>query len=189
MNTNWGYEVENLPLIISVSEMRTIAPSLSATNEQLAAVLSKVSEAVRDFCGWHVAPSLECKYTGTGEGRLLMLPAMGVTGVSSLKVSGEDIAAFEWSASGMIRLTDSLFPDSWRSVEAVYTAGFAGGAVAQVAAQIALNALVASPGVREEHAGQVGITYNATGSGISGGVSILGRDRELLAPYKLARAW
>ena len=189
MKTNWGYEVEVLPSLISVTDLRTIAPTLSATNEQLHAVLAKVSAAVRDFCGWHVAPSLECTYTGQGEGRLLLLPGMGITEVSSLKVNGASVTAYEWTAAGMVRLTDGAFPDSWRSVECVYTAGFTADAVAQVVAQIALNALVASPGVREEHAGQVGITYNSTGSGISGGVSILGRDRELLAPYKLARAW
>ncbi len=189
IQTNWGYSVASLPTLISVADLQTLCPTLSATTGQLEAVLQKVSAAVRDWCGWHVAPSLECTYTGTGEGRLLMLPAMGVTGVSSLKVGSEAVTAYEWTAAGMVRLTEGAFPESWRSVECVYTAGFMADAVAQVVAQIALNALVAAPGVREEHAGQVGITYNATGSGISGGVSILGRDRELLAPYKLARAW
>ena len=188
MNTNWGYTVEALPPIIGVQELRAIAPNLSATDARLSEVLNSVSAAVRDFCGWHVAPSLECTYTGHGEGPLLMLPAMGVTAVTSLKVLGEEVTGYEWTAAGMVRLRGG-FPCSWRSAVCTYTAGFSTTAVGQVVAQIALNALVASPGVREEHAGQVGITYNATGSGISGGVSILGRDRELLAPYKLARAW
>lgn len=188
MRTNWSYEVEALPPIISVQELRAIAPTLSATDAQLQAVLDGVSAAVRDWCGWHVAPRLECTYTGQGEGRLLMLPAMGVSDVKSLKVRGEAVDGFEWTAAGMVR-ADRPFPDEWRSVVCVYEAGFDAAAVGQVAAQIAMNALTAAPGVREEHAGQVGITYNSTGSGISGGVSILGRDRDLLAPYRLARAW
>lgn len=191
--TDWGYSVEgeSLPLLISVSDFRVLVPGLSATDAQLSAVLAGVSAAVRNHCGWHVAPALACTYVGNGEGRLLMLPAMGVSSVTSLEVCGGEVdsARYEWTAAGMVRLLGDVFPDAWRSVECKYTAGFTSTAIGQVVAQIASNALVAAPGVREEHAGQVGITYNQTGSGISGGVSLLARDVEMLAPYKLARAW
>ena len=174
-----------------MADFRALVPNLSADDEQLEAVLGGVSAAIRNWCGWHVAPSLSCTFVGHGEGRLLMLPAMGVTKVDSLKIGGStvDAASYEWTAAGMVRLCGDAFPDAWRSVECAYDAGFTAAAIGQVVAQVASNALVAAPGVREEHAGQVGITYNQTGSGISGGVSILGRDAELLAPYKLARAW
>ncbi len=188
LNTPWGYSVDELPAILSPQELRALMPTLSSTDDTLAAVLDGVSSAVRDYCGWHVSPVLECTYINNGDGPLLMLPAMGVQSVKSLEVDGIE-PEFEWDASGMVRLKGGSFPCGWRNVTAVYTAGFASASVAQVVAQIAANMLTASPGVREEHAGQVGITYNQTGSGITGGVSILGRDRELLAPYKLARAW
>jgi len=186
--TNWGYYVESLPPIMEADELRTFA-NLSATDERLTAILDSVSYAVRDYCGWHVTPELECTYIGQGEGNLLMLPCMGVTGIVSLTVNGSAVTEYEWTRAGMVRLKSGAFPDSWRSVTCVFTAGYTSTAVAQTVAQIALNALVAAPGVREEHAGEVGITYNQTGSGISGGVSILGRDKEILAPYRKARAW
>lgn len=190
VQTPWSYTVEELPPLITVEDFRTIAPNLSATDAQVTQVLDSVSQAIRDICGWHVGPSLECTYTGEGEGRLLMLPAMGVTAVSSLVVGGVEMepADFEWTAAGMVRLKGACFPDEWRSVECTYTAGFSTDSLAQIAAQIASNSIVASPGVREEHAGSVGITYNETGAGITGGVSILPRDSALLAPYRLARA-
>lgn len=188
MVTNWGYEVKNLPPIISANEFSAANPGLSSSTGRIQAVLGDVSAAVRDYCGWHVAPNLQCKLIGNGEGHLLMLPAMGVTSVESLTIDGVEVEAFEWTAAGMVRIS-RCFPKKWRSVECVYNAGFASAAVGSVVAQVAANMLVASPGVAEEHVGSAGITYNRTGNGITGGVSLLERDRELLAPYKLARAW
>ena len=188
VETDWGYSVETLPSLISVQQLRELY-SLSSTDAQLQTVLDAVSSAIRDFCGWHVAPSLSCTFKGHGDGRLLMLPAMGVTAGSSLKVGGTPVTAYEWTSAGMVRLTDGAFPDAWRSVECTYVAGFSAQSVGQVAAQVAANALVAAPGVSAERAGDVSITYNQTGVGITGGVSLLQRDRDALAPYRLARAW
>ena len=188
-NTPWGYTVDTLPPILSVSDFCTLYPSMSSTSDTIAAVLDAVSASVRDYCGWHVSPSLECTFTGDGEGNILMLPAMAVTAVTSLEIEGESVDEFEWRSSGMVRLKGRAFPDSWRSVECVYTAGIDDASIAQIVGQIAANALVASPGVADEKAGNVSITYNRTGDGITGGVSLLSRDRDQLAPYKLARAW
>ena len=193
--TPWDYTVDidegtSLPPLITATELRTLMPRLSSTDERLDAVLDNVSAAVRDYCGWHISPSLTCSFTGEGEGSLLMLPSMGVTAVNSLVMDGREISASDywWKSSGMVKLKWCKFNLGWRNVECEYVAGFNAQAVAQAVAQIAANALVASPGVREEHAGSVGVTYNQTGSGITGGVSILARDMELLAPYKLTRA-
>lgn len=191
--TQWGYAIEGgpIPPIIDVAYFRDLCPDLSSTDAQINEVLDSVSSAIRDYCGWHVAPNIECTYTGEGDGRLLVLPSMGVTSVDSLKINGVEIESggYEWSAAGMVRMKSMLFPDSWRSVVCVYEAGFDAGAIGQVAAQIASNALVAAPGVANERAGNVSITYNQTGAGITGGVSLLPRDCAILAPYKLARAW
>lgn len=189
MQTPWGYEVEGLDSLISVQEFRALFPTMSSTDAQIQAVLDAVSAAIRDFCGWHVSPVIECTYTGRGNGDLLMLPSMCVQSVESLTVSGEETTEYEWTDAGMVRLTNNRFPDSWRSVVCTYTAGVSSASVAQVAAQIAAKSLAAAPGVSSERAGDVSITYNATGTGITGGVSLLARDYALLYPYKLARSW
>lgn len=194
IQTNWGYTVElaqgatSVPSIISVADFKKLCPGLSSTDTEIQAALDVVSAAIRDYCGWHVAPNLQCTFTGEGEGRLLVLPAMGVTAVSSLEVEGAAVDSYEWTAAGMLRLVSSTFPDKWRSIECVYNAGFDAGAIGQVVAQIASNALAAAPGVASERAGNVSITFNQTGTGITGGVSLLPRDYALLAPYKLVRA-
>lgn len=190
VQTPWGYTVASLSSIMTVEQFKALCPGLSSTDEQIQAVLDSVSSAIRDYCGWHVGPSLQCTFTGNGEGRLLMLPAMGMTAVESLEIGGTDVASteYEWTAAGMVRLKGCAFPDAWRSVVCVYTAGFSAESIGQVVAQIASNALAAAPGVSSERAGNVSITYNQTGSGITGGVSLLPRDYALLAPYRLARA-
>lgn len=188
VQTPWGYTVESLSSMITVAQFKSLCPGMSSTDTEIQAALDTVSAAIRDWCGWHVSPSLECTFTGEGEGRLLVLPGMGVTAVDSLTINGEALTGYEWTAAGMVRLKSGVFPDIWRSVECVYTAGFTAGAIGQVVAQIASNALAAAPGVANERAGNVSITYNQTGAGITGGVSLLPRDYAILAPYKLARA-
>ena len=189
VQTPWGYSVDYIEPMISVEDFNMLCPGMSSTDAQVKSVLESVSAAVRDYCGWHVAPSLECDFIGTGDGNILMLPAMGITEVSSLTIDGVEQADFEWTNAGMVRLKCAKFPDKWRSVECIYTAGFGVGAIGQVIAQIASNALAAAPGVSSERAGNVSITYNQTGAGVTGGVSLLPRDYELLTAYRLARAW
>ena len=179
---------EGLDTLLSVEDFRMLCPNLSATDEQVAMVLESVSAAIRAWCGWHVAPLTKCQYTGNGSGKLLMLPAMGVQSVESFKVLGNDVP-YEWHEDGMTRLKSGEFPTDWQSVTCDFTAGFTGQDVGQAVAQIVSNAIVAAPGVSSEHAGNVSISYNKTGDGITGGVSLLARDYGLLAPYRLYRAW
>lgn len=192
MKTPWDYEITNtsLPPIIDASEFDAITGGvMSSTTEQKTKKLEGVSSAIRDFCGWHVSPSRTCVFVGTGEGKMLVLPAMFVSSIEYVRIDGED-AEFEWQSNGLVRLKSGRFPDSWRSVECRYTAGVDSSSVlGEIVAQIAGNALAAAPGIAEEHAGSVGATYNKTGDGITGGVSLLTRDKALLAPYKLVRAW
>lgn len=192
MRTNWRYEItaDELPALMTVEEFKTATGgALASTDAQISWALAAVSQVVRDFCGWHVAPVLECSFTGTGEGRFLKLPAMGVAAVSAVTVNGTalDASAFEWADAGLVRLRCGCFPRAWRAVTVDFTAGYTcAGALGAVVVQMASNALAAAPGVREEHAGQVGISYNQTASGVSGGVRLLETDKALLDPYRIS---
>lgn len=193
-NTPWGYEIDGeLPPLIDTAEFSTITGGVfSSSSERVAVMLQAVSAAIRDYCGWHIAPALPCSYLGNADGHLLVLPAMGVTDVSAVSVErgGEFVPLdnYEWTSAGMVRLRCGVFPDTWRGVRCEYVAGFDSASLGVVVAQIAGNALAASPGVADERAGNVSITYNRTGDGVTGGVSLLPRDMALLAPYRLARA-
>lgn len=193
--TPWGYTVEvagdAIPPILSVEEFRTLTGGrLSSTDEAIEAKIAAVSAAVRSHCGWHVAPALECSCELDGGGSTLWLPCMGVSSVSSVEVAGEACEGFQWAPRGELRLPTRT-PDALRCVAVAYVAGFDPAAVpdlAQVVAQVAANDLCAAPGLREEHTGSVGATYNMTESGVSGGVRLLASDRLALTPWRIENA-
>lgn len=194
VQTSWGYSVDieggSIPAILTYDEFQELGGSaLSSSQARQEAVLAAVSSAVRNWCGWHVAPSLTCRIVTDGAGRQLQLPLMGVTSVTSLTVCGDAVTDYEWRSSGHLRLRCGWFPDAWRSVEVVCRAGYnADTALGQIVAQLAINELAATAGIREEHAGQVGASYNQTDAGVSGGVRLLASDKEMLAPYVLRQA-
>lgn len=187
---SWGYDLADgtaLPSIITPAQFALLTQGrMSSTTEQVQAMLDAVSAAVRGYARWHVAPALPCVWVGDAPDGICHVPAMGVSTVTSVTVDGRDLGPgeYEWSRSGLVRLRSRA--PRWGGVEVEFTAGFEdvddlGGVVAQIAA----NALAASPGVREEHAGQVGITYNQTANGVSGGVRLLDSDRMLLDRWRI----
>lgn len=181
--TPWGYEVEGaLPPLMTAAEFSTATGGqLSATTETVEWALAAYSAAIRAHCGWHVAPSLACVATLDG-GRVLRLPAMAVSGVSSVTVGTleADPSSYEWSASGLVRLVRpcAAARAGWRSVRVAYTAGL-DSAYDLSATLVALVSefLVAHPGISSQTAGgtQVGYSVNV-------GVRSHGAE---LAPYRL----
>lgn len=194
IRTNWGYDIdadELPPLIDAASFVAMNGAAFAITDDRIEATIASVSAAVRNACGWHIAPSLPCSCDTHAEGRAFSLPAMGVSSVDAIEVHGEAIDAdtYEWRRDGMVRRVPPFrWPHAWRSIHVEFTAGYDATASADLAAvvsQIAANQLAAAPGVRREQAGGVSIDYNSNGSGGAGGVSLLDRDIALLAPYML----
>ena len=189
---SWGYELAegaSLPSIITTEQFALLTQNrMSSTPQQVQAMLDATSASIRGFCGWHLAPSVACVWRGDAPTGICQLPVMGMTAVTSVKIGGEalDPTAYEWSTSGLVRLSRPVH--RWGGVTVEFTAGYDDSAdIGAVVAQIAANALVASPGVREEHAGQVGISYNQTAAGVSGGIALLDRDRMLLDRWRIRR--
>lgn len=194
--TPWGYMSENVPDIITPQDVEdTTCGRIKADDPRLASTIASVSAAIRDYCRWHVSPSLECEWVGDSHGDVIILPARIVTAVSSVidnvtiagEVSGDTVDAswYRWYPDGRVYIS----PRRCRHgiVGVTYTAGIdaSSTSLVSIASQIAANALVATAGVQREQAGQVSITYNAVASGVSGGIALLERDRMLLEPYRL----
>ena len=186
-----GYEVlGDLPPIIDYGKFTELTQGkLASTREQAEAMLEAVSSTVRGYCGWHMAPVVRCRWTGQPENGLVKLPCMLVRSIDRVTVNGVEIEDFEWLSGGLVRLPCNCEKSRrWRSTVVEFTAGATQSAesLGAIVAQIAANSLVAVPGVREEHAGSVGMSYNQTANGVSGGVSILDRDRAILDSWRLA---
>ena len=190
MINDWGYETPDdlAPLLTTEGFALHTRGMFSATDDEVAAAIDAVTAAARDWCGWHIGPPCPCKWTGDGVGRMVRLPAMHVRSIDRVEVLGRviDESEYQWRGSGLVRFSFAL-PDAWRSVRIEFTAGAEALAASAVIAQIASNALAASPGVASESAGQVSISYNKPGDGVSGGYTLLGRDRDLLSPWRLPR--
>ena len=183
--TKWGYSVDvdgALPPILTLGDFDAMGGAeFSATDAAKKATLAAVSAAVRDYCGWHVAPKLECTVDIPADGDSV-LPFMAVDGSTYAESDERTVARFVSSGGVVARC-------SMRMRTVTVNAGYDDLSVlAQVCYQLAANHLVATAGLREEHVGTAGATYNQTDSGVSGGVRLLDSDRALLAPYRITGA-
>lgn len=168
MLTPWGYEVEDMPPIITAEEFNAMTGGQYADDPRLASALAAVSGLVRMAARWHIAPNLECTYTTGGDGRIIKLPALAVTGVGSVTELGQELqpGQYEWRREGLLRRCGwRAWPRPWNSVQVTYNAGFetipaeiADMCVSRVLAEVSLPI-----GIKSESAGGVSISYGDTG--------------------------
>lgn len=200
--TPWGYSVASLPPLMTVAEFHAATGNKHADvgNDQLEAAISAASAAVRNVCGWHVSPSLECsaKLTAgddlTGERvRIVALPATYVSGIVSVTENGTELSAGEYAAmnNGLLRRACfKAWPNNWNALEVEYVAGYDAAAVpdlANAAVHVIEAALSIPVGVSSETAGGVSISYSAEVSAVA--AMTAQRMAGALAPYKVVRAY
>jgi hypothetical protein len=87
-------------------------------------LLRSVGETIRDYCGWHLAPSVTVTLTNleVGSGGILMLPSRYVTSVNSVSLQPnidselvlQDPASYVWRQGGWI---EPVGHASWRFYE------------------------------------------------------------------------
>lgn len=185
----WGYSTtQELPPLISVEDFtKATGGELSSTADQITWTLNAASGAIRTFCGWHVGPSLTCTWQGDADGRLVQLPAMNVTSIHSISINGVELTSDEyaWRDSGLIRLAKPILDDWGRRVVVEFEAGCASGALDAIVTQIAVNNLVAPAGIMREQVGDLNVTYNMTGNGVTGGIRLISSDKSQLKAFKL----
>ena len=181
MFTPWGYDIDDsLPPLVPVGE--------SVDLEKLA-VLNAVSQAIRNACGWHIAPSLDCTATLTANGKMLQLPAGYVSEISSLKEDGITLGSgeFEWRHDGLLRrCCFKNFVPKWDGIVVEYTAGYELDAVpdlAHVVEEITNSILTLPKGVISESADGVSISYSMQAQSVANAMTE--QFRAQLAPYKL----
>ena len=169
MLRRYGYsmDVDELPPIMTADEFSAATGGvLSASTETIEWALSAYSDAIRSYCGWHVAPALGCVCESDG-GRVIDLPALSVSDVAYVRVGDETIdpSCYEWSGVGVVRFTAPCAAVSagWRGVEVGYTAGVDGAGALQAAlASMVQEFLVSHPGITNQSAGGTQVGYSAT---------------------------
>ena len=177
-----SYDVDGaMPQIVDIDAFNAATGGRYADDERLGYVLAAANDAVRSYCGWHVAPSIACTAHATADGRLVRLDATHVTSVDAVIIDGADITdECEWLRCGLIRSSKEL-PQRWQGVEVRYTAGVSVDAVAHVVVSLASKALNSQLGVTSESIGSASVSYEAGAASVS-----IGSAEEMaLSPYRL----
>ncbi|MCW2089472.1 UNVERIFIED_ORG: hypothetical protein M2328_002752 [Rhodococcus erythropolis] len=109
--------------LVTVDEFTKITGGDDVTQFRLDSVI----DAVRDYCGWHIAPHRRETMVLDGNGcSVLLLRTTNIVEVHAVTECGIELPAdsgFEWSQRGMIR-HPSVWTDRWRAIEVDLTHGF-----------------------------------------------------------------
>lgn len=153
--------------------------------------LRAAQAAVRRACGWHISPGIELSGSiPTTGGRIVRLPAMGVSEVIELKVFGVDaLDRARWTDDGLVEFPRPL-PASIGGVEYRIVAGYDVEEipdVVDVVRQVARRAANAPAGaVKSQSVNGASVSYGFSGDGAPS-VMLLASEREALAPYMMGR--
>jgi len=204
LQTTWGYTITDadaLPALLTEVEFNAITANKYAGDTRIPANLAAASEAIRNYCGWHINPVSACSFSERllyGDGRikrtygdfLIQLPATFVTGITSVTIGGEAWTDYALESCGLLRLFDVYSSKITRKTEIVvtYTAGIPDARMAAIKELIAhrvTHALVSPAGVQSESAGGVSITYSSNWINSARSTALADDNKEVLSPYKL----
>lgn len=184
-----------LPPLVTPAEFAAwTGGKIPEADPRLAPLLAGASAGVRRWCGWHIAPVLEETLTGDGPGgSLLLLPTGRLLAVLEALDAGTvvDVAGVDFSRSGMVELpraSGSWWSGRLGAVSVRVRHGFDLADVpdvAQIVKQLTANALASPMGATREQAGTVSVAWATTAPGVSGGLSLLQRDMDILAAFKI----
>lgn len=210
----WGYayDAEALPDLITPLDFANLTNGkFGTTDTRIAANISSASASIRNFCGWHVSPSLVCgmlynvydlRDAFSGRDLLIQLPATFVTGISKVVLNAvwdEDNATWEGEViedqsrfdngmgSGLLKVYDVGPLDRRSKIFVKYTAGFPETAIPiikELTANGVTHALTNTYGVNSEAAGGVSVSYNTSWTG-KGSTALANDTREALEPYRV----
>ena len=202
--TMWGYTITDadaLPTMLSEVEFNTLTANKYAGDTRIPGNLSAASEAIREYCGWHIYPAQACSFSERllyGNGRikragadfLVQLPAAYVTAVTAVTIGGNAWTDFAIEPNGLLRLFDVHDHTITRKTEiaVTYTAGVPNGmmaAVKELLAHRVTHALASSAGIQSETAGGVSVTYSANWINSARSTALADDNKEVLSPFKL----
>lgn len=190
MLTPWGYEVDELPDLITVSDFNAATNNRYAGDARIEPAIAAASAAIRAYCGWHVAPVLDCSITLDGEAGDIWLPTNALASVTSATVGGEDVTVIGSNRRGRVRLAHKTC--GLGNVAIDYVAGYdvaacpdlMGVVVQRVMASVAMTTY----GVSQETAGGVSISYSGSALSDLGSAFLPDSVKAALSTYRLVRS-
>lgn len=209
----WGYiyDAETLPDLITTQDFSSYTNGkYGTTDTRIAVNIASSSSAIRNYCGWHISPSLDCgmlynvrdlRDAFVGGDLLIQLPATFVTQVYKVVLGAvwnpdtddwdgeiiEDGERIDYGmGDGLLRVYDVGTLDRRAKIFVKYQAGFSASAipvVKEIAAAGVVHALTNTNGIASEAAGGVSVSYNSAQTG-RGSTALANDAREALDVYK-----
>ena len=130
MRTPWGYDAEDIGPIVSLEQFHAITNCAYMDNLRLDSALYAASQAIRNYCGWHICPSVKCTAYPEGGAIVAKLPAGYVSEIVKITEDGTELSSgdYEWRRDGLLKRS---FPrkwcGKWDSIEAEYMERIAQG--------------------------------------------------------------
>jgi len=206
----WGYimDTESLPSFISESDFTIFTNRKFADDTRIPVAIPSASEAIRNYCGWHISPSLTCgmiynvrdlRDAFVGPDLLVQLPATYVTGIQKVILNavlnpstglyeGDEIDDYEIGmGTGLLRIYDVGCLDRKSRIFIKYTAGYtsAPSAIQELTADRVAHAVTNPFGVSSEAAGGVSVSYSGAWAGSSNSSTLPSDSRETLEAYRV----
>jgi len=179
------------PLVTAEAFAEWTQGKIEAADPRVEPLLKGASAGIRRWCGWHIAPVLEETLVGDGPGSYrAVLPTKRLRDVLEIRNAGHlvDVTQVDFSAHGIIDWRGGHFTDRLGQLQVLVRHGYdltEVEDVAQVVRQVVANALASPMGATREQAGAVSISWATTAPGVSGGLSLLQRDLDVLAPFRI----
>ena len=210
--TPWGYimDAEALPNFISKIEFDNFTNGKFVQDARATKTLPSASEAIRNYCGWHISPSLTCgmfynvrdlRDAFVGPDLLVQLPATYVTSIEKIIINavwnadkngwdGDELTEYDIGmGTGLLRIYDvgahSL--DRKSKIFIKYIAGYpeAPASIKELTADRVTHAVANPYGVASESAGGVSVSYSSIWAGSTNASSLADDSREVLEVYKV----
>ena len=172
MRTPWGYDAEDLGPIVSLEQFHEITNCAYMDNLRLDSALYAASQAIRNYCGWHICPSVKCTAYPEGGAIVAKLPAGYVSEIVKITEDGTELSSgdYEWRRDGLLKRSfPRKWSGKWDSIKAEYMAGYEADAVPDL--------------VEAESADGVSISYSQSASSIAAGLTAA--QKSALESYKV----
>lgn len=206
----WGYifDAEALPDFLSDIEFNNFTNGKFCKDTMVQKVIPAASEAIRNYCGWHIFPSLTCgmlinirdlRDAFVGPDLLVQLPATYVSSIEKIIVNavwnadkndwdGDELTEYDIGmGTGLLRIYDVGALDRKSKIFIKYTAGYpnAPETIKELTADRVTHAVSNPYGVASESAGGVSVSYSAIWASGSNASNLSSDSREILETYKV----
>lgn len=164
--------------------------AISAYDPRAEEALDGASQAIRNYCGWHVTPvATETLVLDGPGGRLLSLPTKRVVSIASIvedETTLADNTDFRWSEDGSVKRKTCRWSDDFRILTVVLTHGYDTALdLKRVLLSVVMRELSSPSGATREQAGAVSVSWALSAPGVSGGIAIMQNERQILDFYRI----